>query len=429
MKFNPFVCGAILVFYLIPFQDLVISYLFLVGFPQIVLKFLIVLKEIIVLSLGAILFLRLRISPIRLFLIIFLLYTLITIPFSTISLYNTVLGLRTYLLLVFSFMIGEQVSKYPNFFNRFEKHLTIIFTSTFIFSFLEFFVLPMSIWKYPFPIMEMKRVVANLNTTNEYYDYGYPVNAFGELTRRMLGPFDEPLYMAYFTVIILNFYIVNLIINSGKSKQKAIIGAILVILTQTRAVILGFIFSFIAFLTQGLRVKKNHIIIAAVIFVLLIPFIVYYSSWILMFINSIFDGQGRNRGHLDAYLTGFSLLIRHPFGLGVGSASSLVGFSDSNNATENAFINVGLEIGFFGMISLIALFTFLIMKFRKFTLIMRESREHQVNLKIVSAGYLLMIQFTFAALVAPHILTARILIPFMIVIGWAYGSTTITQKA
>lgn len=414
--------SVIFVFYLIPFQDLVISYLFLKGFPLALLKILLVLKEIIVVILGALFLFKNRISKVRLFLMLFLGYSLISIFFSQLPIFSTLLGLRTYLLLLFSFVLGEQLSSTNNFVNRFFRHISIVFLLLFVFSFLEYFVLPMTIWKDFFPIMEMKRQVANLSTSNEYYNFGYPVNAFGELTRRMLGPFDEPLYMAYFTILLVNFFLVRVIFNAGKAKSRTILGSIMILLTQTRAIILGYILSIALFLTKGARIKVKYLVVSGAFILLLIPFAIFYSEWIITFINSIFDSSGRNRGHIEAYYTGLKFLFSHPFGSGVGSASTLVGFSDSNNATENAFINIGLEVGFVGMLAFLFFFIFLIFVFRKF--IVREGKHStKPDYQIVSAGYLLAIQFTFSGLVAPHILTARILIPFMIIIGWAYSIT------
>lgn len=427
MKFNPFVWGAILVFYLIPFQDLGISFLFLFGFPIVPLKILLILKELIVIILGASVVYKKQITSARLFLILFIAYSLISIFFSKLPVYNTILGLRTYLLLLFSFVLGEQVSTYPFFYDRFMKHLNRVFLLVLCFSLLEYFILPMSIWKFPFPIMQMKREVANLATPNEYYDFGYPVNAMGELTRRMLGPFDEPLYMAYFSIIMVNFYLVRLINNNGESKYKTILGSVLVLLTQTRAIILGYILSVAMYLSRGLKLKVKYVIVVGTVFLLLIPVSFFYIDWLTAFVSSIFDSGGRNKGHIEAYVVGLKLLLSHPFGSGIGSASSIVGFSDTNNATENTFINIGLEIGLIGMVAIFCFFVFLCLQFYSF-LLREKEKSRMPHYLVVASAYLLIIQFTFSGLVAPHILTARILIPFMIVMGWAYGITKKRNK-
>lgn len=416
--------GVIALFYLIPFQDLVTSYLFMVGFPKFILELLLILKELVVLALGCwILARQPKVSTARLCLLLLTAYALLTVPFSTLPIYSTLLGLRTYLLLLFSFVIGEQLSQMPNFQLSFLKHLNVVFWLVLTFSILEYFVLPMSIWKYPFPIMQMKREVANLSTTNEYYDFGYPVNAFGELTRRLLGPFDEPLYMAYFTVIILNFYLVKFIYGSQSPRNKTILGSVLILLTQTRAIILGLVVSVTALLTIRAKIRKSYVVIGFAILILLTPVFIYYAQWIYALVGSLFDEDGRNRGHIDAYTSGLKILLTHPFGGGIGSATTLVGFSKGNNATENAFVNVGLEIGILGMVGLFVFFVFLAFLFRRSIVnaLSNDIRDH--NFLVVCVGFLLIVQFTFAGLVAPHILTARILIPFMIIMGWAYGST------
>ena len=140
MKFNPFAWGAILVFYLIPFQDLGVSFLFLFGFPIVPLKILLILKELIVIILGASVVYKKQITSARLFLILFIAYSLISIFFSELPVYNTILGLRTYLLLLLSFVLGEQVSTYPFFYDRFMKHLNRVFLLVLCFSILEYFI-------------------------------------------------------------------------------------------------------------------------------------------------------------------------------------------------------------------------------------------------------------------------------------------------
>ncbi len=421
MKFGFVGISVIFLFYLIPFQDLVVSYLFIKGFPFLFLKAILVLKEVIVLLFGFFLLIKRRISKARVFLIVFLGYSLISVCFSEINSYSTLLGLRTYLLLLFSFVLGEQLKTFSFFLSSFYRHISIVFILIFVFSFLEYWVLPMTIWKDPFPIMEMKRQVANLNTPNEYYDFGYPVNAFGEITRRMLGPFDEPLYMAYFTIILVNFFMVRVLYDKGRAKFGAIFGTVMVLLTQTRAIILGFFLSLALLLTNGTRIRKKYIVIGTAAIVLLIPIVFAFSEEVVVFVYSIFDSKGRNIGHLQAYSTGAQLLLTHPFGSGIGSASSLVGFSESNNATENAFINIGLEIGLIGMVFFFLFFICLIFQFRGF---IKRRSSSGASYQVVSAGYLLAIQFVFSGLVAPHILTARILIPFMIIMGWAYSIST-----
>ncbi len=422
MKVNVVGFGVIALFYIIPFQDLIVSYLLHTGLPIFPLKVLLILKEIIVISLGGLFLFQRKISPVRLFLTLYILYVSIYACFSELSLYSTLVGFRTYLLLFFSFIIGENLIKNLNFDKIFLKHLKVIFFLLATFALLEFFVLPLSIWKNVFPVMQMKREVASLTTSNEWYNSGVPVNAFGELTRRMLGPFDEPLYMAYFTILITNFFLAQSFFNIDKPKFKTMLGSLLIILTQTRAIILGCILSIGALILKENKIKLKYVLTGIGFSFALIIISLIYSEWVLTLLSSLTDVGGRNIGHINAYVKGIELLIKHPFGLGVGNASSTVSYSESNNATENAFVNIGLEIGWLGLFSVFLFFVYLIFKFRNY-LNVSEKISRASHYQIVVSGYLLALQFTFAGFVAPHILTARILIPFMIIIGWAYSIT------
>lgn len=417
--------GVIILFYVIPFQDLFISYLFGKGFPIVLLKFLLLLKEVLIISLGAIVFVKAKVSPARLILTGFLLYALLSITWSAVPLFQTLVGLRTYLLIFFSFIVGERLASNEAFGLKFYKHIGLLFLLIQIFSLLEYFVLPMSIWKDPFPVMEMKREVGNLSTTNEYYDLGIPVNAFGELTRRLLGPFDEPLYMAYFTIILTNFFLAQLVYDTVKPRVKFSLGILMVTLTQTRAIIVGFLLSLAALIFKSFKIKVKYIAVAFMIAVVAAIGSLFYHEWVSTLVLSIFDKGGRNTGHIDAYIGGLGRLLERPFGSGVGAASSAVVSEGTTQATENAFINIGLEIGVLGILWIFGFFAYLIRRFRKY-LIMKENVLRTAPDKTVCAAYLLGIQFTFAGLVAPHILTARIVIPFLLLMGWAYGITSKT---
>lgn len=421
--------SIIFLFYLIPFQDLIVSFLFQKGAPIFLLKFLLLLKEFVVIILGTFFFIQTKFSKARLALAALLIYVFFSVLISPVPIVSKLVGLRTYLLLFFSFILGERLASISTTeaYLTFYKHLKYVFFLVVAFSFLEYFILPMSIWKSPFPVMEMKREVANLSTSNEFRDWGIPVNAFGELTRRMLGPFDEPLYTAYFTVIIANFFIAQFFFTRKRPFKKSLLATLVILLTQTRAIILGLILSIGALIFKSNRIKLAHVYVMLGILIFGIGFAFFYHEWVSALVSSIFDRQGRNIGHINAYLTGVQLLAQHPFGQGVGVASSAVVASETTRATENAFINTGLEIGFFGIIWMISFLLFLFIRFKRYLKVQSENST-EPSYQTVAAGYMLVAQFTFAGLVAPHILTARILIPFMIVAGLCYGITSAISR-
>ena len=337
-------------------------------------------------------------------------------------------GLRTYVLFTFAFFLGFELAKRPDAFRYFLKKITPLFWLIISFSFLEYFLLPASIWKEIFPIMEMKRVVGGIVVTNEYYQTGMPVNAFGELVRRLLGPFNEPLYMAYFMMILVNFLLAGLISKLYIRKLGVAFGVVSIFLTQTRAIVIGLLLSAVAFAFKTSRLKTK-LVYAGLVFGLVTVFSVFvFWDFYAAFVESIFSKTGRNVGHIVAYIEGSKLMFTHPFGLGLGASSTLFSGVSSNASTENAFINIALEIGIIGLLLYGGLLLFSVIRYHEY-LVRHNSSVGTEDYAVVTVSYLLTIQFIFAGLVAPHILTARILIPFMLVVGWGYGVVSKKQTS
>jgi hypothetical protein len=410
-------CVVILVFYLVLVQDLVGSALFKAGMPPNLIKAFLFLKEIIIMGSGLLLVFHQRISPGRTVLTAFFLYTIFFVFVSDLPIYFTLLGFRTYVLIFFCFIVGERLGRAMDFESTFLKHLKIIFWLLLLFSILEYFFLPSSIWKNVFPVIQMKREVLGL-TIDEYYNTGVQVNAIGELTRRMIGPFNDPLTLAYFSVLIVDFFIAQLLFQKGRARWNVTLGTILILLTQTRAIILGLLLSIPAILVRNWKLRKKYINAGLlVVFSMAISMIVFWA-WVTMLINTLFTKGGRNIAHLDAYIQGISQIAKNPLGNGVGASSVIVSFSSLVSGTENAFINIAIEIGVVGLFWWLYMAVYLVVKFKRY---LSENSAQVKGYTIVAGAFLLLIQYLFAGLVAPHILVARILIPFMIVIGAAYA--------
>lgn len=408
-------------FYLIPAQDLIASFCLRIGFPVLLIKFILLAKEVIVFSLGLLFILKPRISVLRLVLLIFVCYSFIFIFVSKIPFYYSLVGFRTYLLLLFAFILGESVIYDPKFLDRFLDQIKIIFFLLAVFAFLEYLILPNTIWIELFPIIRMKNEIANI-IVPEYFQTGMPVNAFGELTRRMLGPFNEPLYMAYFTVLLSNFFLAETLFFKAANRNRLYLGSVIIILTQTRAIIIGLLVSFFSVLFRTTKIKTRYVFMLLGFVVLCGVSVFIFYDWFFAMLNSVFSTTGRNVDHLKAYLTGFHLLVTNPFGQGLGVSSNVVGFSIRNVATENSFINIGIETGILGLILFILIFLILIKTLHGYlTTDFNLDNRTRSEIIVVGSAYLLVIQFLIAGLVAPHILTARILIPFMIIEGLGYA--------
>jgi hypothetical protein len=411
--------SVIFLFYLIPLQDLLASYFFQTGIPIGLIRVFLLLKEIIILFWGLIFLFKRNVSPFRISILLFTLYASIFIVVSELPLYFTLIGFRTYVLILFSFIVGEHLAKNPDYIEKFFRHIKIIFLGVIVFSILEYFVLPASIWKNLFPVIAMKQHALGL-TIPEHYNTGLPGNIMGEVTRRMIGVFHEPLNMAYFTVILLNFFVANMLFSGVKSTVKVLIGSVVLFLTQTRAVIIGFILSIIAVVLKDNRLKWRYLILLPVFVLVGLGLLLAYQDWFAALWNSVFTTGGRNIGHLAAYVDGLNHLIDRPLGSGIGVSSNSVGFATTNVSTENSFINIGIETGIIGMLWFFSTLIWLLFYFRNY---LQRQPQTAVGYRIVAASFLLLVQFIFAGLVAPHIMTARILIPFMIMLGWACSIT------
>jgi hypothetical protein len=397
-----------------------VSFLYALSFPPVFLKLLLVLKEIMVVLMALLLIAKGKVAVQQLSVLLLLVFCLPYLLITNMPFEQSIGGLRTYVLFTFAFFVGFELARTPDAFRYFVNKITPLFWLIILFSFLEYFLLPASIWKEIFPIMEMKRVVGGIIVTNEYYQTGMPVNAFGELVRRLLGPFNEPLYTAYFMIILVNFLLAGLLSKLHVRKFALVSGVVSIFLTQTRAIVIGLLLSALAFVFKTRRLNMK-LVYAGFLFVAMAVISVFaFWDFYSAFVESIFSKAGRNVGHIDAYVEGTKLMLAHPLGLGLGASSTLFSGISSNASTENAFINIALEIGIIGVLLYGGLLFFSVIKFHQY-LVRYNNHSGKEDYAVVTVSYLLTVQFIFAGLVAPHILTARIVIPFMLVVGWGYG--------
>jgi hypothetical protein len=320
-------------------------------------------------------------------------------------------GLRQYVVLFVSLIVGYFVTL-QNWRNIIQsKSFAIVIGSFVAFCFLQHFLLPLSIFKDYFPILEMKRTALHIESSNEYFDTGLPINYMGEASARMLGPFNEPLYTAYFALPFFNY---NLWAYLEKRKSNRLVLAIvfflIIMLSQTRAVILVAVL----YLIVCLRNKFNfRIVLYCLLGVALV--LIFKRDWINKLILSLLTTEGRSAGHFLAYAIGVKLILENFWGTGLGSGSAISTFLGGNNivslSVENAFINTALDLGL--IIAMIFLLTLLINYFRG------EKRRKMFKLRTPSPYNILVLQFVCMGFLAPHILTIRVIIPYMFIIGLA----------
>lgn len=403
----------VLILFLIPFQDMLDAFLFKIGLPNSIIFFFGILKEILICFLGFCLIIYNKGKMPRkltlfyvIIIYVFFLFTTGAGPFDM-----KIAGLRQYLLLFISVLAGYFVTleTWKNII--LSKSFAIVLGCFVVFCFLQFFVLPLSIFKDYFPILEMKRVALHLESSNEYFDTGLPVNYMGEAGPRMLGPFNEPLYTAYFALPFFNY---NLWMYLEKKEKNRLLLTVLfflvIMLSQTRAVIL----MALLYLILCLRNKFNFRIVLYVLFGAgLVLF--FKRDWIDSLVLSLLTSEGRSADHFLAYAVGIKLILENFWGTGLGSGSAISTFLGGNNivslSVENAFINTALDLGV--IITVVFLLTLLMSYFTG------EKKRKSFNLKTPSPYNIIILQFVCMGFLAPHILTIRVIIPYMFIIGVA----------
>jgi|GEM_PF-2637309 len=399
---------------LIPFQDLVNSFLFKIGLPYGMIFFLGVMKEIMIFLLGLIFIIHNKgkipkglVAIYLIILYVFVLFLLHDLPFDV-----KLAGLRQYLILFISLVAGyfiglEHWRKICQ-----SKAFVLVAALFVVFCFLQYFILPLSIFKDLFPILDMKREALNLETSNEHYDTGLPVNYMGEAGERMLGPFNEPLYTAYFALPFFNYNLWAYLETKKNDKLLiALLFFLIIMLSQTRAVILMAIFYFLFCFKSMFNIKLLLYAIVGVVLVLL-----FKHEWIMSLVESLLTTEGRSADHFLAYVIGIQLILSNLWGTGLGSGSAITTFLSGNNAVslsvENAFINMSLDLGV--IITLSFLITLI------FGFYSGEKNRNKIIHKTPSPYNILILQFVLMGFLAPHIFTIRVIIPYMFIIGLAF---------
>jgi hypothetical protein len=372
-------------------------------------------KEFMIILLGFIITPKLKIKKRYILIYVFILIIGFRLVTDTIPFSIRIIGVRTYLLLFAGLFLGEYLGRTSKLDWGESKVFLYICITYSVGCLLQHFVFPLSIFREVFPILEMKREILDQNTLNEYYNTGLPVNFMGERTVRLLGPFNEPLYAAYYALFFFNIYFFRFYRKQDKkSAALSILLIVLIFLTQTRAVILSALL-LVAFLYRS-RINLKTLL---VFIVSGIGVVVLFKDWILELFGSMFSFSGRSIGHVLAYIEGIGLIINNPFGYGLGFASSLSGYMDGANKVnplENAILNMALELGIIpALILCIYLIKLLLFNNRY------EGSDH------LPYSFLI-VQMLFMGLLAPHIFTSRILIPYAIFIGFGTGRVLLFKQ-
>lgn len=415
----------ILSLYLIVFQELIASQLAVIGFNVFLSKLFLILKELIVITIGVYVWYKYKKEPeIKIFFIFFLV-TILYLFVSPIPFSSAIQDYRIYPLLISSYFIGYYFGRNDNYFSYFYKHILIIFVFVISFGFIEHFLFPETMFREYFPVMKIATDIKGFSD-NEFYLEGLSGNIITtDAGKRMVGPFGEPLYMAYFLIILINFLFASWFYSEKKQSKKVLLFTILlgigcILLGQVRAIWIGFIFSlFYLFL------NKKYYKYLLLFLIVLSFFVILKSDLVVITIISALDwNTGSAIGHALAYIDGIPKILAHPLGQGIGVAGFFAVRSqelDMNQVfgVENAYLNLAIEMGIFNALFIIGVSLYIISNGKKILLNNFVKLEYYEKVLLLGS-VLLNVQFMIAGFLAPHIMTARIVIPF-----WFFNGTSI----
>lgn len=417
---NPVGFLMVTVFFLITIQDLVAARLAIGLTNTIPAKFFLFSKELIVFFLAAVVYPKIgsrnEIKIAFLFLTITFLYVLISpLPFSA-----ALQDYRPYVLVATSFMIGNYIGKNIESFKHIINSVFILSLFIVIFSFIEHYLFPETMFRVYFPVVKIATEIKGFSD-KEFYIDGLPGNFINsDAGQRMVGPFGDPLYMGYFFIFCLNIIFSYWFLTKRKFNYTLVlilIGIFCIFLSQVRAIWVGLAISlFIVFFT---RKNIKYLFVA---FILGAVFVMINTDLILPIVRSIFTWDtGSSVNHVLAYVNGIPRILSAPLGSGIGTAGSfavrLLGDNSSVVGVENAYINLALEIGVIPMICIVLVILYIIRGSRKLLLSSRLNLLTLMERIVLMSGLLLNVQFFIAGLFSPHILTARIVIPFWFLNG------------
>jgi hypothetical protein len=402
--------------YLIVVQELVATSLLQLHVPVEIIRVFMGMKEGIVLLAGALLAFRLvRYGAVR-YLLLFFLYSTVFLFVTPIPISMALYDFRNYALVVASFIIGYAFAGSRLSFSAIASHVRILLWFIVLFAIVEHFIFPETMFRDYFPMVRLATDIKGFSD-EEYFVDDLSANVItSDAGKRMLGPFGEPLYMGYFTIILVDILLVNHFVGTSRKRRVpwlAILGTAAVILTQVKAVWLGAIASVI-YLLLGRKHGKLLLILTSLALVSVIAVSGFFRT---VMATALELEEGSARGHYLAYFEGIPRVLANPLGNGIGTAGSISGRLVANVfAVENTYINRALEIGILGMLFVLGVSLYVVWKGKRFTYAPPPGIAEN-DLKMVFTAALLNVQFVVAGFLAPQTFTVRILIPLWFITG------------
>lgn len=271
--------------------------------------------------------------------------------------------------LVFFILVYLAVKMWPDCRNCFVKVGLIGALVVAVFAFLQVFVLPKDILKY---------IGYNLNTIAPFMTVDQNMD-FIRINSTLRGPNPLGAYIVIVLSAVLAF-VLNVKFKNNKKLTVilsilAVCGLVALWFNYSRSALVAFAVSAVIILAISLYRKlslKKWAIIGGLLVVtigtlgLLTASGNHFISNVLLHSNPNGDTSiNSNEGHVDSLKSGFSLMLRQPFGAGVGSTGSASLSGDKPLIIENQYLFIAHEAGWLGLILFLSIYSLVVVKLWK----------------------------------------------------------------
>lgn len=410
--------------YWIALQDFVGAFLYRVGMPSIMLRMLILSKEIVVVFLFIIslatMYARKHFDVSHIVGVAFISFVVIFSIYGNAPINSKLSSIRIYSLPVMLSCIGYSCINTFTTYSKYIKHVVMVSLIVAIFGLIEYIFLPVSFWTEIVPIFSFNQVVKygneDISESLEYFGNFYGDYGTGYMSlRRLISLFGSPLTTGYFIFFSFIIYFV-LVVDADESRKyglsqnnKYILLFLLIgcmIFTFTRGVLLPVI----GLLVYHYGMKHKSILTFGTI--IIIP-----AIWSIIDIDIIFQNLFQDAsatGHLIELLQGINAFIDKPLGGGLGTAGAwAIRFNEDAIGTESSILSLGIQLGIPGIIIFFTFWWYLVKKrFIEILGLNYKYRQQQYRLLVYSTlGYL------FTAIISEQLFTFTSVAAYWLYLG------------
>lgn len=343
---------VILLLYWLPLQDLLMGVIYRFTHSVQLTSILLYTKDVFLLILLIMCCLRKqKLTQINkliiLYIVIILFNTIATLGLADVGLSKLVASSRGLLLCPFFLFIGSNIRNADRFVeflkNNYFKYIFILGVIGIVEVYLDLTVGTKSFWQNIIGIGDMyNNVKGDPNTYMGLPGNFYGYSAAGFFTgKRLVSLWGNPLTSAYSMLIpavyyiTVSFFIKNKLNRNYKQYMFVLVFVCAIILSYTRAIILGMVIAIMLLFLYKNRNRVSNIVVAIVmsVCVLIIYLFAGETSNIYAF---LYDGS--TKSHIDALISNVNRIGL--FGAGVGNFG----------ATESGYFSVWGQVGLLGLI-------------------------------------------------------------------------------